>query len=110
MMIQAIKIGNLLSILVLLAGCAHPLTLTGSSEPAINKSSVTIFYPDRPKCNFDTVGIIYIEGGYYSLDRLFEKMQSQAAEVGANGVYVLHTHQLDIKEYVGSAKAIRCRA
>jgi hypothetical protein len=35
-------------------------------------------------------------------------MQKQAAMVGANGLYVLHTQQLDVKEYLGTAKAIRC--
>lgn len=94
---------------MMLVGCAHPITLTGLSGPEIDSDSVAIYYPDRPSCNFDTLGIIYIEGGYYSLASLLTKMQSQAAEVGASAVYVLHTQRLDIKEYLGSAKAIRCR-
>ena len=106
---KAIKAGSFLAMLILLVSCAHPITLIGTAEPTVDRKLVTIYYPDRPACNFDTVGIIYIEGGYYSLVSMLVKMQSQAAEVGATAIYVLHTQRLDIKEYIGSAKAIRCR-
>ena len=51
-----------------------------------------------------------VEGGYYSLSALFTKMQLEAAAVGASAIYVTHTKRLAFKEFIGSAKAIRCRA
>lgn len=95
---------------MLLAGCVHPITVTGNRSSAIDRDSVVIYYPDRPSCNFDTIGFILVEGGYYSLSALLTKMQSEAAAVGAGAIYVTHTKRLAVKEYIGSAKAIRCRA
>ena len=35
-------------------------------------------------------------------------MQEQAAEAGADGVYVIEARQLNISEHIGTARAIRC--
>jgi hypothetical protein len=39
---------------------------------------------------------------------MVEGMRQHAARVGASGLYVLQTQQLEIKEYLGTARAIRC--
>jgi hypothetical protein len=93
---------------LLITGCAHPVTVIGQVGPDVDIDRVNIYYPDRPKCNFDTIAHIRIEGGYYRLSSLIEKMRSQAASVGADAVYITQTDRLDIKEYTGVAKAIRC--
>ncbi len=51
-----------------------------------------------------------MQGGYLSLQSMVAKMRQQAAEVGASGVYVLETQQSSMKDFRGSAKAIRCLA
>ncbi|MFV2032366.1 MAG: hypothetical protein ACC663_07710 [Gammaproteobacteria bacterium] len=98
----------LLALMTLLAGCARPITVVGPIGKSVDISEVAIYYPQKPDCNFETIGLILVEGGFYSLESLFRKMRKQAASVGADTVYVLHTQRLDIKEYIGSAKAIRC--
>ncbi len=98
----------LLLIAALLAACAEPPLLVAPPGPALAAGEVTGYYPDRPRCDFVTVAHIRVDGGYYSLDSMFRKMRQQAAEVGADGLYVLHTQQMAIKEYQGTAKAIRC--
>ncbi|MCH8104123.1 MAG: hypothetical protein IIC58_01255 [Proteobacteria bacterium] len=103
-----LKLVLLVTLTTLLIGCVLPITVVGPVGARIDSSEVVIYYPQRPDCNFETVGYILIEGGYYSLKSLFGEMRLQAASVGADAVYVLHTLRLDIKEYVGSAKAIRC--
>ena len=97
-----------LLLLFLLNACVQPITIVGSVRESVDESQVAIYYTQRPECNFETIGLILIEGGYYSLQALFRKMRVQAATVGADAIYVLHTQRLGIKEYTGSAKAIKC--
>ncbi len=92
----------------LVIGCAEPALVVGQPATIIDSEDVVIYYTERPNCNFETIAHIRVTGGYYSLESMFAKMRRQAAMVGANGLYVLHTQQLDIKEYLGTAKAIRC--
>ncbi len=93
---------------VLVSACAHPVLIVGKTSESIEVENVELFYTQRPTCDFETVGYLRIEGGSYSLASLFERMQKQAAEVGAGGVYVIETRRLDIFEYIGTARAIRC--
>lgn len=91
-----------------LDGCTERALVIGQPSAGIDSGDVIIYYTERPRCNFETVAHLRAIGGYYSLDSMFMNMRRQAAELGASGVYVLHTQQLAIKEYLGTAKAIRC--
>jgi hypothetical protein len=93
-----------------IAGCAHPITIVGEVGPEIDADRVDIYYPDSPKCNFNTVAYIRVEGGFYSLNSLIKHMRLQAANVGADAVYIMQTQRLDIKQFTGVAKAIKCEA
>jgi hypothetical protein len=93
---------------LLLGGCAEPMLVVAQPGEATSYEAVSIYYPDRPRCNFETIAHIKVTGGYFSLGAVFSKMRQQAAEVGASGLYVLQTRQLDNKEFLGTAKAIRC--
>ena len=95
-------------LLCLLAGCSVPATIVGQPGEKTRPESVRIYYTQRPQCEFETIALVQVEGSYYSLQSMFDQMRSQAAEVGANGLYVLHTQRLETKEYLGTAKAIRC--
>ena len=90
-----------------LSGCINS-TLVGQPGTSIASEDVVLYYIDRPACNFATVAHIQVTGGYYSLGSMLDSMRQQAAMVGADGLYVLQTQQLDIKEFLGTAKAIRC--
>lgn len=91
-----------------LGGCAQPALVVGQTSAIIDSGDVVIYYAERPRCNFETIAHLRAIGGYYSLDSMFRNMRRQAAELGATGLYVLHTQQLALKEYLGTAKAIRC--
>ncbi len=92
----------------LIVACAPPMVLTGVKTESIHPDKVRLYFTQRPECDYDKVGYLRINGGYYSQSSLFRAMQRQAAMVGADGVYVQETHQLDILEFVGTATAIRC--
>ena len=94
--------------LCLLAGCAQPPLIVAGQGDAVEPERVRIYYPDRPRCDFETLAHLQASGGYLSLQSMVSKMRQQAAEIGADGLYVVHTQRLDILEYVGTAKAIRC--
>ncbi len=94
---------------LLISACAEPVLITGQARSSVDAKDVVIYYIERPRCNFETVAYIQVSGGYFSLQKMLANMRQQAAEVGASGLYVLHTQQLDVKEYLGVAKAIRCR-
>ena len=92
----------------LMSACSVPALVVGQPGVETDIEKVQIHLYERPACNFDTIALIRVEGGYYSLAMMLNAMRRQAAEVGAGGLYVLHTEQLELKEYIGSAKAIRC--
>ncbi len=94
--------------LCLLASCAQPPLLLSRPGDAVDAERVKIYYPDRPRCDFQTLAYLQVSGGYTSLESMFKKMRQQAAEIGADGLYVVHTQRMDLLEYVGTAKAIRC--
>ena len=91
-----------------MVGCAHPITIVGEVGPETDADKVDVYYPDLPKCNFNTVAYIRVEGGFYSLSSLIKHMRFQAANVGADAVYIMQTQRLGIKEFTGVAKAVKC--
>ena len=92
----------------LLSACAAPPLVIGQARAPVSESDVVVYFMDRPRCHFETVALLEINGGYFSLQRMLSKMKTQAAEIGASGLYLTHAQQLDLREYVGTAKAIRC--
>ena len=96
--------------ILMLNGCAESALITGQTRTGIDEEDVVIYYIERPGCNFETIAHIQDNGGFYSMQKMLNKMRPQAAEVGASGLYVLHTQLLDVKEYLEVAKAIRCRS
>lgn len=102
------KIVYLLLCAFLLCACVEPSVVVGQPGPALATEEVDIYYVERPRCNFETVAHIRVNGGYFSLDSMFRNMRREAAELGAGGLYVLETRMLNTREYIGTAKAIRC--
>ena len=95
-------------LLMILTGCAQPVLLVGPKADAIEPDEVRIYFSRIPTCDYETVAYLRINGGYYSRASLFAAMRQQAAEVGADGVYVQHIRRLEILEHIGTAHAIRC--
>ena len=105
------KISPVTSLLLsslLLSACAEPSLVVGQPGPALSSAEVSIYYIDRPRCDFETVAYIRARGLYFSLQTMFRDMRLKAAQLGADGLYVLQTQQLDTREFLGTAKAIRC--
>ncbi len=92
----------------MLQGCAQQPLIVAPPGPAVAPERVVIYFPERPRCDFETIAHLQVRGGYLSLESMFRKMRQQAAEIGADGLYVLHTQRMEIHEYLGNAKAIRC--
>ncbi len=99
-----------ITLLMLLLGsaCAERALVVGQPRAALASEDVIVYFIDRPRCDFETLAHIRVTGGYLSLQSMVDKMRRQAAEVGASGVYVLETQQSSMKDFRGSAKAIRC--
>lgn len=93
---------------LLICACVEPSIVVGRPGPALASEEVDIYYAERPRCDFETVAHIRVSGGYFTLDAMFRNMRREAAELGAGGLYVLETRLLNTREYVGTAKAIRC--
>jgi hypothetical protein len=91
-----------------LSGCVESTLVVGQPGAAIKSEEVVVYFVERPSCNFETIAHINVSGGYFSLESIVGGMRQQAASVGADGLYVLQTQQLAIKEYLGTARAIRC--
>jgi hypothetical protein len=104
----SIQISSVIILLFGLTACAKPIVMVASASEALDPTEVKLYYTQSPKCEFETVGYLEVNGGYYSRSSLFTKMREQAAEIGADGVFVIEARRLDILEYVGTARAIRC--
>ncbi|MFZ9037734.1 MAG: hypothetical protein ACO3DT_06655 [Gammaproteobacteria bacterium] len=91
----------------LLSGCVDPAMVVGQPGTSLSSDAVRIYHIDRPTCNFQTIAHIRFTGGYFTMNSMLHNMRQDAAEVGANGLYVLHTQQLPNRELLGTAKAIR---
>jgi len=91
-----------------LTGCASQALVVGQTAPALASEEVDIYYVERPRCNFETIAYLRVNGGYFTLASMFSNMRSEAARLGASGIYVLETRQLETREFLGTAKAIRC--
>ena len=99
---------TLIALSLLLAGCAESSLVVAKPGASLPGGEVSVYYIDRPRCNFETIAHIRVTGGYFSLESMVSKMRRQAAEAGASGLYVLQTQRLETKEFLGTAKAIRC--
>jgi len=99
---------GLIAFFYLLPGCSQLPLMVAPAGPAVPAERVVIYFPERPRCDFETIAHIQINGGYLSLESMFRKMRQQAAEIGADGLYVVYTQRKEISEYLGNAKAIRC--
>ncbi len=97
-----------LSLSLFLSGCAEPVMIVGQPAAAVASEAVDIYYIERPNCNFETIAHIKVTGGYFSLQAMLSSMRQEAAQVGADGLYVLQSQQLLNREFLGTAKAIRC--
>ncbi len=95
---------------ILVSGCVQPPLIVGQQRAPIAPEDVVVYFIDRPTCNFETVAWLQVEGGYLSVNSMLAKMRSDAAGLGASGLYVLQTQRSEMKEFSGSARAIRCRA
>ncbi len=91
-----------------LAACAEPSLVIGTPGPALASEEVVVYYIDRPRCNFETIAHLRAIGGYLSVQSMLAGMRKRAAKLGASGVYVYETQQSSMKDFRGSAKAIRC--
>ncbi len=95
-------------LLVGLTACVQPIILVAAKSDAIDPQEVSVYLARRPDCDFETVGYLSIESGYYSQASLLAAMRQKAAKVGANGIFVHETRRLELFEYIGTASAIRC--
>lgn len=105
---KILSVTTFLLLTQLLSGCAEPAAIVGTPGPGVTREEVRVYFAERPLCDFETIAHIKATGGYFSLQRMLLSMRMEAAELGANGLYVVNTQQLDSKEYLGTAKAIRC--
>ena len=92
---------------LVLAACMQPPVVIGRPGTALDPAEVAIFYTQRPNCRFETVAELSASG-YWSLQSMFSNLRREAAALGADGVFVVYTQQTEMKEFLGTAKAIRC--
>ena len=93
--IPIVKVITLFLSVNILIGCATgSVIVTGNKRPAISPTEVKI-YIDSPK-QYETIGIIEASSDVEisrqgAQDRVIEKLKSQAAKLGANGVLLSNT-------------------
>jgi hypothetical protein len=100
-----------LSIFMLgLTACISNTVITGEATEEVEVSKVKVLYASLPECDFDVIAQIEIPGNYYSRASLVNALREEAAEIGASAVQITYIQQIGASEYLGSARALRCRA
>lgn len=92
----------------LVMGCSSEPFVVGKAGPPRSVESVKIYYIDRPDCQFETIAHLVMETPYFSLQGVINAMRQQAAELGAEGLYVEQTQRLPGRDYVATGRAVRC--
>ena len=78
------------------------------SDDETKKVKLPVYYFNRPKCDYEVVGYIEVDGFYYTKELVFQYMADEAHSLKADAVDIDYLQQLDTKEYIGLGKAIRC--
>lgn len=100
----------LASLIFLGVGCANKsIIISGTVREAVEADSVQLFLGRKPDCEFEVVAFMQFPGDYFSQSSLIEAFRIQAAELGANALEITDIQKLGATEYMGSARAIRCR-
>jgi len=95
---QGLRVFNAIAVIFLftaLFSCATGSSIiTGTKRPAISASEVKLYL--EPPTEYETVGIVNASGDVEfseqaAQDRVLNKLKSQAAKVGANGVLLFST-------------------
>ncbi len=93
---------------VLLAGCSSEPFVVGEVGSPKPVDAVKIYYIDRPACEFKTIAHLVMETPYFYLQGAVNAMRMQAAELGAEGLFVEQTQRLPGRDYVATGRAIKC--
>lgn len=95
---------------LLVAACANnSIIISGVVKEAVDVDSVQLFLGRKPDCDFDVVALMQFPGDFFSQSTLIEAFRAEAAALGANAVEITDIQKLGSTEYMGSARAIRCR-
>ena len=95
---QCLQVFNAITVIFLftvLFSCATGSSIiTGTKRPAISASEVKLYL--EPPTEYETIGIVNASGDVEfseqaAQDRVLNKLKSQAAKVGANGVLLFST-------------------
>jgi len=98
----------LLAMSQLLSGCVETSVIAAQPGASLPSDVVRVYFIERPRCNFETIAHIRVSGGFVTLASMLRSMRKRAAKLGADGLYLRHTQQLNTREFLGTASAIRC--
>ena len=101
---QGLRVFNAIAVIFLftaLFSCATgSLIITGTKRPAISASEVKLYL--EPPTEYETVGIVNASGDVEfseqaAQNRVLNKLKSQAAKVGANGMLLFSTETKSVE-------------
>ena len=96
---------------LLVSGCiGSSVIVEGRVGKPLAPDSVRLFYATRPDCDFEVIAVIEIPGNYFTPASLIDAFRRRAAQIGANAVQVHYLQKTGTSEYLGQARALRCRA
>lgn len=95
--------------LLFVSSCAfRDVVVSGTVTPEIDPTKVKVYLMDNPPCDVELVADIRIPGDYFSRSSLIDAFKESAAKFGAPIIQVTTIVKLNITEYQGTARALRC--
>lgn len=96
-------------LLLTLTSCARKdILVIGEVYPEIEVDTVAVYLMDKPACDFNVIATIKIPGDIYSQSGLVNSFKSVAADLGAPIIQVTSSRKINVTEYMGTARALRC--
>ena len=95
--------------LLLISSCSTIDVYRYKEMPEIDEADVIVYYGNYPSCEYSLIAQMEVSGSYFSKSAILSAFKQKAAALGANGVVVDYLTQSTMKEYSGTAEAIRCK-
>lgn len=95
--------------LFMLTACAiQDILVVGETMPATDPETIQVYLMDKPDCDFYVIANIQIPGDTHSRASLINSFKNTAARFGATMVQVTSIRKINVSEFMGTARALRC--
>ncbi|MCW8828915.1 MAG: hypothetical protein OQK94_07665 [Gammaproteobacteria bacterium] len=92
---------------LMIAGCATHVTMTGKAYPPVDPLNVKVLFKEKPQCDYEELGFIGTPLKW-NQNAAIEAAREKAAEIGADYIVIETIHTNMYNDASASAVAYKC--